>query len=73
MIADIGLGLAVVSAGPVVGPAADPHHDPASRSTPPKDGAGFTAQLRRFLPVARRSPTNDVLVARPRDRPRCSP
>ncbi|MCA2211797.1 hypothetical protein [Jidongwangia harbinensis] len=27
-----------------------------------RDGAGFAADLRRFLPVARRSPTNYVLV-----------
>ena len=62
MIAQIGLGLSVISAGlwsgllltlttilhPMYGT---------------RDAAGFSRDMRRFLPVARRSPTNYVLVS----------
>lgn len=62
MIADIGLGLAVVSAGLWSGLLLTLttilHPIYAA-----EDGTGFADQLRRFLPVARRSPTNYVLVA----------
>jgi hypothetical protein len=61
MIAEIGLGLSVVAAGLWSGLLLTVttilHPLYASR-----DAGGFTADMRRFLPVARRSPTNYVLV-----------
>lgn len=61
MIADIGLGLSVVSAGLWSGLLLTLttilHPIYAAQ-----DGTGFTAELRRFLPVARRSPTNYLLI-----------
>ncbi|MCO1659849.1 hypothetical protein [Pseudonocardia humida] len=61
MIAEIGLGLSVVAAGLWSGLLLTVttilHPLYASR-----DAGGFTADMRRFLPIARRSPTNYVLV-----------
>ncbi len=61
MIAEIGLGLAVVCAGLWSGLLLTLttilHPVYAAQ-----DGGGFAAELRGFLPVARRSPTNYVLV-----------
>jgi hypothetical protein len=61
MLADIGLGLAVVCAGLWSGLLLTVttilHPSYAAR-----DGGGFAAELANFLPVARRSPTNYVLV-----------
>lgn len=61
MIAAIGLGAAVVAAalwsGLLLMVTTVLHPVYASR-----DAAGFAADMRRFLPVARRSPTNWVLV-----------
>jgi hypothetical protein len=45
----------------LVGAAADPHHHPAP-DLRAEDGRGFALALGDFLPVARRSPTNYVLV-----------
>jgi hypothetical protein len=61
MIAEIGLGLSVLAAGLWSGLLLTVttilHPMYAAR-----DAAGFTADMRRFLPIARRSPTNHVLV-----------
>ena len=62
MIAGIGLGLSVISAGLWSGLLLTLttilHPMYAAR-----DAAGFSRDMRRFLPVARRSPTNYVLVS----------
>jgi hypothetical protein len=61
MIADVGLGLSVVAAGLWSGllltltTILHPLYAP-------QDGRGFATDMRRFLPIARRSPTNYVLV-----------
>jgi hypothetical protein len=59
--ADIGLGLSVVAtalwSGLLLTLTTILHPMFASR-----DGAGFVEDMRRFLPIARRSPTNYVLV-----------
>jgi hypothetical protein len=61
MTADIGLGLSVVAtalwSGLLLTLTTILHPMFA-----PQDAAGFTADMRRFLPIARRSPTNYVLV-----------
>ena len=61
MIADVGLGLSVLAAGLWSGLLLTLttilHPMYASR-----DGAGFAQDMRRFLPIARRSPTNYILV-----------
>jgi len=61
MITEIGLGLALVCAGLWSGLLLTLttilHPMCAAR-----DGSGFTSDLRRFLPIARSSPTNYVLV-----------
>ena len=61
MLAEIGLGLSVVSAGLWSGLLLTLttilHPMFAAR-----DGRGFAEDMRRFLPIARRSPTNVVLV-----------
>ncbi|HWM57614.1 MAG TPA: hypothetical protein VNO83_07260 [Pseudonocardia sp.] len=61
MIAEIGLGLSVVSAGLwsglllTVTTILHPLYAP-------QDARGFATDMRRFLPIARRSPTNYILV-----------
>ena len=61
MIAEIGLGLSVVSAGLWAGllltvtTILHPLYAP-------QDARGFATDMRRFLPIARRSPTNYILV-----------
>lgn len=61
MIADIGLGLSVVAAGLwsglllTVTTLLHPMYAP-------QEAGGFAADMRRFLPIARKSPTNYVLV-----------
>jgi hypothetical protein len=61
MTADIGLGLSVIAAalwsGLLLTLTTILHPMFAAR-----DAAGFTEDMRRFLPIARRSPTNYVLV-----------
>lgn len=61
MIADIGLGLSVISAGLWSGLLLTVttilHPMYASRPV-----SGFARDMRRFLPIARRSPTNYILV-----------
>jgi Domain of unknown function (DUF1772) len=62
MIADIGLGLSVVAAGLWSGlllTLTTILHPMYAR----QDAGGFAEDMRRFLPIARRSPTNYVLVA----------
>lgn len=61
MLAEIGLGLAVVCAGLWSGLllTLTTILHPIYAAL---DGKGFAAELRRFLPVARRSPTNYALV-----------
>jgi hypothetical protein len=61
MIAEIGLGLSVVAAGLWSGlllTVTTILHPLYGR----QDAAGFAAEMRRFLPIARRSPTNHLLV-----------
>ena len=61
MAADIGLGLSVVAAGLWSGlllTLTTILHPMFAQ----RDGDGFLADMRRFLPIARRSPTNYVLV-----------
>ena len=61
MWADIGLGLSVVATGLWSGllltltTLLHPMYEP-------RDGRGFAEDMRRFLPIARRSPTNYILV-----------
>lgn len=61
MIAEIGLGLSVLATGLWSGLLLTLttllHPMYATR-----DGAGFAQDMRRFLPIARRSPTNYILV-----------
>lgn len=61
MIADIGLGLSIISAGLWSGLLLTLttilHPMYASRTA-----SGFARDMRRFLPIARRSPTNFILV-----------
>jgi hypothetical protein len=61
MTADIGLGLSVIAAalwsGLLLTLTTILHPMFAAR-----DAAGFTEDMRRFLPIARRSPTNYILV-----------
>jgi hypothetical protein len=61
MIAEIGLGLSIVSAGLWSGLLLTVttilHPLYATQ-----DGPGFATDMRRFLPIARRSPTNYILV-----------
>jgi hypothetical protein len=61
MIADIGLGLSVVSAGLWSGLllTLTTILHPMYAAHPP---GGFADDMRRFLPIARRSPTNYILV-----------
>jgi Domain of unknown function (DUF1772) len=62
MIADIGLGLSVVAAGLWSGlllTLTTILHPMYER----QDAGGFAEDMRRFLPIARRSPTNYVLVS----------
>jgi hypothetical protein len=62
MIAEIGLGLSVVAAGLWSGlllTLTTILHPMYER----QDAAGFAEDMRRFLPIARRSPTNYVLVS----------
>jgi hypothetical protein len=62
VVAEIGLGLCVVSAGLWSGllltltTILHPMYAP-------QDASGFATDMRRFLPIARRSPTNYVLVS----------
>lgn len=60
--AEIGLGLSVVSAGLWSGlllTLTTILHPMFA----PQDAAGFATDMRRFLPIARRSPTNYILVS----------
>lgn len=61
MLAEIGLGLSVVSAGLWSGlllTVTTILHPMYSR----REAPGFAEDMRRFLPIARRSPTNYILV-----------
>ena len=61
MIAEIGLGLSVVAAGLWSGlllTVTTILHPLYGR----QDAVGFATEMRRFLPIARRSPTNYILV-----------
>lgn len=61
MIAEIGLGLSVVASGLWSGLLLTVTTILHPLYTA-RDACGFTADMRRFLPIARRSPTNYVLV-----------
>ncbi len=62
MLADIGLGLSVIAAAAWSGlllMLTTVLHPMFGRQS----GSGFASDMRRFLPIARRSPTNYVLIA----------